>query len=95
MRKRTSGQMATKQKGWLKPYLVDTWQLYLMMLVPIIYIICFKYKPMLGVVIAFKKYNAFNPKLSMWDMPWVCTCQQKLDTGNHKNDMAANKTVHN
>ena len=24
-----------------------------------------------------------------------CTCQQKLDTGNHKNDMAANKTVHN
>ena len=29
---------------------------------------------------------------------WVrcrCTCQQKLDTGNHKNDMSANKTVHN
>ena len=65
MSKRNSGQMATKQKGWLKPYLVDTWQLYAMMLVPIIYIICFKYKPMLGVVIAFKKYNAFNPKLSM------------------------------
>ena len=71
MRKLSSGQMATKQKGWLKPYLIDTWQLYAMMLVPIIYIICFKYKPMLGVVIAFKKYNAFNPKLSIWDMPWV------------------------
>ncbi|MBQ8162215.1 MAG: sugar ABC transporter permease [Clostridia bacterium] len=42
-----------------------------MMLVPIVYIICFKYKPMLHIVIAFKKYNAFNPNLSMWDMPWV------------------------
>ena len=60
-----------RRKGWLKVYLQNTWQLYAMMLIPIIYIICFKYKPMLGIVIAFKQYNAFNPKLTIWDMPWV------------------------
>lgn len=60
-----------RRKGWLKIYLTNTWQLYAMMLIPLIYIVCFKYKPMLGVVIAFKQYNAFNPKLTMWDMPWV------------------------
>ena len=44
-----------RRKGWLKIYLTNTWQLYAMMLIPLIYIVCFKYKPMLGVVIAFKQ----------------------------------------
>ncbi|MBR6029655.1 MAG: sugar ABC transporter permease [Clostridia bacterium] len=64
-------EIRPNRKGWFKPYIAGTWQLYAMMLIPIIYIICFKYKPMLHVVIAFKKYNAFNPNLSVWDMPWV------------------------
>ena len=58
------------RKGWFKPYIAGTWQLYLMMLIPIIYIICFKYKPMLGIVMAFKKYTPFGGR-SMWEMEWV------------------------
>ena len=58
------------RKGWFKPYISSTWPLYLMMLVPIIYIICFKYKPMLGIVMAFKKYTPFGGR-SMWEMDWV------------------------
>lgn len=49
-------------------YLRNTWQLYAMMLIPIAYIICFKYKPLLGIVIAFKKYNMFK---GIWESPWV------------------------
>ena len=58
------------RKGWLKPYLAGTWQLYAMMLIPIAYIICFKYLPMKGIIIAFKKYVPFGGR-SMWEMDWV------------------------
>ena len=58
------------RKGWFKPYIAGTWQLYAMMLIPIIYIICFKYKPMLGIVMAFKKYTPFGGR-SVWEMEWV------------------------
>ncbi len=58
------------RKGWFRPYIAGTWQLYAMMLIPIIYIICFKYKPMLGIVMAFKKYTPFGGR-SMWEMEWV------------------------
>ena len=37
---------------------------------PIIYIICFKYKPMISIVMAFKKYTPFGGR-SMWEMDWV------------------------
>ena len=36
------------------------WQLYVMLFIPIIYIIIFKYIPMYGVTIAFKDYNLFE-----------------------------------
>ena len=58
------------RKGWFKPYILSTWQLYAMMLIPIIYLICFKYKPMLLTVMAFKKYRAFGGA-SVWSMNWV------------------------
>ena len=58
------------RKGWFKPYIASTWQLYAMMLIPIIYILCFKYKPMIGIVMAFKKYTPFGGR-SMWEMDWV------------------------
>ena len=38
--------VAKKKVNW-KTYLRNTWQLYVMMLIPIIWLICFKYKPML------------------------------------------------
>lgn len=43
-------------------------QLYLMMLLPVIYFVAFKYIPMLGIQIAFKKYNTV---LGIWGSPWV------------------------
>ena len=60
--KKTPG-VAKKKVNW-KTYLRNTWQLYVMMLIPIIWLICFKYKPMLYIVVAFKKYNIFKIYLS-------------------------------
>lgn len=62
------GKEQTKKVGSVKLYLRNNWQLYLMLLVPVVYMICFKYKPMLGVVVAFKKFNIFK---GIWDSPWV------------------------
>ncbi len=52
----------------MKVYLKNTWQLYLMLLIPVVYMILFKYKPMLGVVAAFKKFNVFA---GIWKSPWA------------------------
>lgn len=57
-----------KRKGNVKLYLRNNWQLYAMLLIPVIYMILFKYKPMLGVVVAFKKFNIFQ---GIWDSPWI------------------------
>jgi len=70
MTQKAPAERKPNRKGWFRPYIAGTWQLYLMMLIPIIYIICFKYKPMLGIVMAFKKYTPFGGR-SMWEMDWV------------------------
>lgn len=44
------------------------WQLYLVILVPLLYIIMFKYVPMAGVQIAFKNYNF---KQGIWGSDWI------------------------
>lgn len=44
------------------------WQFYLLALLPLLYIIIFKYIPMFGVVIAFKDYNVVQGILGS---PWV------------------------
>lgn len=46
----------------------DRWQLYLFLVLPIIYIILFSYVPMLGLQLAFKKFNAME---GIWGSPWV------------------------
>jgi putative aldouronate transport system permease protein len=51
-----------------KVYIRNTWQLYLMLLVPVIYMLMFRYRPMMGGVIAFKKFNVFA---GIWNSPWV------------------------
>ena len=42
--------------------------LYIMLLLPMIYIIIFKYAPMAGASIAFKKYNIFK---GIRESPWI------------------------
>ncbi|MBN3523381.1 ABC transporter permease [Paenibacillus apiarius] len=44
------------------------WQLYVLVFLPIAYIIIFKYVPMGGVLIAFKEYNVVK---GIWESPWV------------------------
>lgn len=44
------------------------WQLYLVVLLPIVYLIIFKYIPMAGIVIAFKDYNVIK---GIWGSSWV------------------------
>lgn len=44
------------------------WQLYLMLLVPVIYLAIFSYGPMVGLQIAFKEYNSLD---GMFFSPWV------------------------
>ena len=41
---------------------------YVLILVPLLYLLLFRYYPMLGVQIAFRKYKA---KLGIWGSPWV------------------------
>ena len=54
-------------KNWGKQ-IVNHWQLYLLLLPPLIYLIIFKYIPMFGLQIAFKDYS---PNLGIWNSPWV------------------------
>ena len=69
-RNRNENGIRVNRKGWFGPYIKSTWELYLMMLIPIIYIICFKYRPVLMTVMAFKKYVPYGGR-SVWEMNWV------------------------
>lgn len=44
------------------------WQLYLFLLLPVVYIIIFQYVPMIGLQIAFKKFNIMD---GIWGSPWI------------------------
>lgn len=53
---------------WQIKALVRDWQLYSLLVLPMLYFFTFKYVPMLGAVIAFKDYNIFE---GIWASPWV------------------------
>ena len=61
-------QTVVKEKRNVKTYLKNSWQLYVMLIIPVVYMVLFKYKPMLGVVVAFKKFNVFQ---GIWNSPWI------------------------
>ncbi|WP_343060576.1 ABC transporter permease [Paenibacillus phyllosphaerae] len=44
------------------------WQLYLLVLPPVLFFLIFKYYPMLNAVLAFKDYNVIK---GIWGSPWV------------------------
>lgn len=48
--------------------ILNNWQLYLMLLLPLLFLIIFVYLPMFGVVIAFKNYR---PLKGIWGSEWV------------------------
>jgi putative aldouronate transport system permease protein len=49
-------------------YFQRTWMLYLMLFLPMVFFVVFRYVPMTNIVIAFKDYNIFR---GVWDSPWV------------------------
>ncbi len=52
----------------LSSRIIQHWQLYVFLLIPIVYIIVFKYIPMGGLVIALKNYKV---KQGIWGSEWV------------------------
>ena len=57
-----------KKEPEFKHYLKKYWALYAMMVIPIIYFIIFKYGPMIGNVLAFRRYS---PGKGPWGVEWV------------------------
>jgi len=49
-------------------YLQRTWMLYLMLVLPMVFFVVFRYIPMTNIVLAFKDYNIFR---GVWNSPWV------------------------
>ena len=60
--------LISKRKVSFKSYMKRYWQLYILLLIPVAYLIIFKYIPMLYVQIAFKKYSIVQ---NIWKMPWA------------------------
>lgn len=63
--KRASVQV--KQKSVLER-IADHWQLYLMLMIPLVLTIIYKYVPMYGIQIAFRDYKSVR---GMWGSEWV------------------------
>lgn len=55
-----------KQKQSFSVYMKRYWQLYALLFLPILYLVIFKYIPMIYIQIAFKKYSIVE---SVWKMP--------------------------
>jgi putative aldouronate transport system permease protein len=58
----------TRRMSPLVKYFCRDWQLHLLILLPVIYLIIFKYAPMYGIQIAFRDYS---PKKGITDSTWV------------------------
>ena len=57
-----------KKKMTAGQYLKKNWPLYVMLLIPMAYVILFKYVPMAGLAIAYKDFNVFK---GIWGSEWV------------------------
>ena len=61
-----SKQAGTRNKVRFSVYMKKYWQLYVMLFLPLLYLLIFKYAPMIYVQIAFKKYSLVE---SVWKLP--------------------------
>ncbi|MCG8500460.1 MAG: ABC transporter permease subunit [Firmicutes bacterium] len=57
-----------QKRNNIKNYIKRYWQLYALLICPILYFVIFKYGPMYGVIIAFKDFNIFA---GIHDSPWI------------------------
>lgn len=58
----------TEGRARLMRRIKDRWQLYVLLLLPLLYLFIFQYGPMGGLIIAFKQYNF---SLGIFGSPWV------------------------
>lgn len=68
MKSNTAKVAVQRKKGRLLRRILSCWQLYVFLLIPLIYLIIFCYGPMTGLQIAFKKFRAAD---GIWGSPWV------------------------
>lgn len=60
--------VAVQKKKSLGVYMKRYWQLYALLALPLVYLLIFKYIPMVYIQIAFKDYSIVQ---SVWEMPWA------------------------
>ncbi len=68
LRTRRRSASPTRRKDSPRRRLRASWQLYALLLAPVVELALFNYWPMLGVQIAFRNYN---PVGGIWGSPWV------------------------
>lgn len=66
------------------------WRLYAMLILPITFYILFRYKPMVGILIAFQKYNIFK---GIWGSQWVGLKNFKFVMGMRDFPLALKNTL--
>lgn len=66
------------------------WRLYVMLILPITFYILFRYKPMVGILIAFQKYNIFK---GIWGSQWVGLKNFKFVMGMRDFPLALKNTL--
>lgn len=64
----TDRPAAINKRGTFRKYVLPRYQLYLLLAIPLLYLLLFDYIPMMGAQIAFKK---FNFRLGIWGSPWI------------------------
>lgn len=60
--------VVSKVKFDWRVYMKRYWQLYALLALPLLYLLIFKYIPMVYMLVAFKKYSIVQ---SVWEMPWA------------------------
>ncbi|MBQ3705648.1 MAG: sugar ABC transporter permease [Clostridia bacterium] len=70
--------------------ILERWQLYLLLLLPLTWLVLFCYVPMSGLVLAFKKYNA---GLGIWGSPWVGLTNFQNFFSSYKSGMVIRNTL--
>lgn len=67
-RRAPAAEQGSIHRGGFRRYMKKYWPLYVMMILPVIYFIVFKYLPMFGNILAFRRYR---PGMSPWGESWA------------------------
>ncbi len=73
---RNGNEIVVKTRISWKASFKKYWQLYLLLLIPIVYFIIFRYGPMEYILTAFKKFKLGE---SVWKMPWAVNKKKETD----------------